>query len=308
CRAAPTLAEAAPGPRPPSSAPAPAPEPDAPHILDIGESHIRIDFEPEDFPSPTAPVLAWIERCARAVAGYYGSFPVPWLAITVRSSMGEGIHGGQAFPTSPPTISVSVGERASTADFENNWSMTHEMVHLAFPNVPSKHLWIEEGLATFVEPIARARAGWLKEDDVWAEWIENMPQGQPKPSDGGLDGTEDWGRTYWGGALFCLVASVELLEHSGGRHSLDDALRAIVAAGGSISQSWPLERALRAGDAVTEASVLLDTYTAMKDAPVPVDLDGLWRKLGVALEGRKVRYDDAAPLASARRAIIAGRR
>lgn len=36
--------------------------------------------------------------------------------------------------------------------------MTHEMVHLAFPSVPDQHHWIEEGLATYVEPIARARA------------------------------------------------------------------------------------------------------------------------------------------------------
>jgi predicted metalloprotease with PDZ domain len=186
--------------------------------------------------------------------------------------------------------------------------MTHEMVHLAFPNVPSAQHWIEEGLATFVEPIARARAGWITEDAVWAEWIENMPLGLPGPGDGGLDGTESWGRTYWGGALFCLVAAVALLERSGGRHSLDDALRAIVAAGGNISTRWPLERALRAGDAATGERVLLDTYASMKDAPVQVDLGALWRKLGVALEAGAIRYDDSAPLARVRRVLVSGGR
>jgi hypothetical protein len=278
------------------------------HRLAIGASQIRVRLEPQAFVGREAAVLGWIERCARAVASYYGAFPVPELTIEVHASSGSRIRGAQAFPSSPPRITISVGERASAADFERNWSMTHEMVHLAFPNVPSAQHWIEEGLATFVEPIARARAGWITEDDVWAEWIENMPLGLPGPGDGGLDGTESWGRTYWGGALFCLVTAVTLLERTGGRRSLDHALRAIVAKGGNISTRWPLERALRAGDAATGERVLLDTYTAMKDEPVSVDLDALWLRLGVALEAGAIRYDDGAPLAGVRRALVSGGR
>jgi hypothetical protein len=276
--------------------------------LSIGQSHIRVRLDPAGFEGSEAAVLAWIERCARAVAGYYGQFPVRSLTIEVRASGGAGIRGGQALPGSPPTIRISVGRHTPAAAFERNWSMTHEMVHLAFPNVPSAHHWIEEGLATFVEPIARARAGWITEDAVWAEWIENMPLGLPGPGDGGLDGTESWGRTYWGGALYCLIAAVTLLEQSGGRSSFDDALRAIVAAGGNITVRWPLVQALRAGDAATGASVLADTYASHKDSPVTIDLDALWLRLGVALEGGRVRYDDSAPLAPVRRAIVAGQR
>src|SRR5260370_28547747 len=33
--------------------------------------------------------------------------------------------------------------------------------HLAFPSVDEKHHWIEEGIATYVEPIARIPAGHL---------------------------------------------------------------------------------------------------------------------------------------------------
>jgi hypothetical protein len=276
--------------------------------LAIGQSHIRVRLDPAGFEGREAAVLAWIERCARAVAGYYGQFPVGSLTIEVRAAGGAGIRGGQALPGSPPTIRISVGRHTPAAAFERNWSMTHEMVHLAFPNVPSAHHWIEEGLATFVEPIARARAGWITEDAVWAEWIESMPLGLPGPGDGGLDGTESWGRTYWGGALYCLIAAVTLLEQSGGRSSFDDALRAILAAGGNITARWPLVQALRAGDAATGESVLVDTYASHKAAPVTIDLDALWLRLGVALEGDRVRYDDSAPLAHVRRAIVAGQR
>ena len=44
--------------------------------------------------------------------------------------------------------------------------LTHEMVHLAFPSVDDKHHWIEEGIATYVEPIARIQAGNLKAEQM----------------------------------------------------------------------------------------------------------------------------------------------
>jgi predicted metalloprotease with PDZ domain len=211
-------------------------------------------------------------------------------------------------PTSPPRIEIVVGERSIESDYERNWSLTHEMVHLAFPNVPNAHHWLEEGLATYVEPIARARSGWISEESVWREWIENMPLGLPTPNDAGLDGTDSWGRTYWGGALYCLLADIEIQKRSAGRHGLAEALRAIVAAGGSVSQRWPLERALHIGDQATGTTALADTYAAMKDHPLQPDLAGLWRQLGVRLDAGQIHYDDGAALASVRRAIVAGRR
>jgi hypothetical protein len=70
--------------------------------------------------------------------------------------------------------------------------------------------WMEECLATYVEPIASAQAGQLPVRQVWADTILGMSQGQPKQGDLGLDQTRSWGRTYWGGAMFCLVADVEM--------------------------------------------------------------------------------------------------
>jgi hypothetical protein len=45
----------------------------------------------------------------------------------------------------------------------------------------------------------------------------------------------------------------------------------------------------------------------MKATPVTVDLDGLWKKLGVKQVNGQVVFDDNAPLAAVRRAITATR-
>src|SRR5260221_14765030 len=145
--------------------------------------------------------------------------------------------------------------------------LTHEMVHLAFPSVDERHHWIEEGIATYVEPIARIHAGHLKAERMWFDLVRDMPQGLPQVGDRGLDRTHTWGRTYWGGALFCLLADVEIHRRTANAKGLADALRGILAAGGSISEDWDLQRALRTGDNATGVPVLQDLYAQMRSAP-----------------------------------------
>jgi hypothetical protein len=203
-----------------------------------------------------------------------------------------------------PRIRISVGSRASEASLGEDWVLTHEMVHLGFPAMPSHNAWAEEGLATYVEPVARARAGVLSEAQVAAEWAQGMPRGMPEAGDGGLDGTREWRRTYWGGALFWLMADVELREKSRGRVGLADALRGILDAGGSIRASWPLERALDAGDRATGVAVLRPLHERMGRQRLELDLGALLARLGIVTRDAAVGLDDGAPLAWVRRAIL----
>jgi hypothetical protein len=119
-----------------------------------------------------------------------------------------------------------------------------------------------------------------------------------------LDHTHTWGRTYWGGAMFCLLADVEIHRRTQNRFGLQDAVRAIVHASGGLTTEWPIERVLKTGDAAVGAPVLEDLYAQMKDAPVTPDLMGLWRKLGVEPDGASVRLSDDAPLAQIRQSIM----
>jgi hypothetical protein len=132
-----------------------------------------------------------------------------------------------------------------------------------------------------------------------------MPQGQPGPGDKGLDHTHTWGRTYWGGAIYCLVADVGIRKNTRNAQGLRDALRAINRAGGTIEAEWPLARALDTGDHATGGKVLMQIYEQMRSTAVTVDLDGLWRQLGVRLQDGKTAFDDQAPLAAVRAAILA---
>jgi predicted metalloprotease with PDZ domain len=133
--------------------------------------------------------------------------------------------------------------------------------------------------------------------------VRGLPQGLPGRGDEGLDRTHTWGRTYWGGALFWLLADVGIRERTGNRFGLEHALRAVVAQGGSIAERWPLRRALEVGDRAVGTKVLEELYAKMSSAPANVDLDALFGRLGVAVRGKTVEFDDDAPLARVRRAI-----
>jgi hypothetical protein len=255
-----------------------------------------------------AAMLSWVETAAKAVASFYGRFPVPRLVVIVRPAEGDGIGFGTAIGSSGAAIAIDVGADATPTDFKDDWVLVHEMIHTALPDLEGPHHWLEEGLSTYVEPLARTRAGLYGETDLWKDWIKGMPNGLPQDGDRGLDVTHTWGRTYWGGALFCLLADVEIRSRTGGRRSLDDALRAVVTHGGSIAESWPIARVIEIGDAATGVPVLAELYAKMATSPAPVDLADMWKRLGVAGDGRGgIALDDAAPLASVRRAMTAPR-
>src|SRR6267142_4569965 len=269
----------------------------------IGNARIDIRIEQSTLRIPTKDVLHWVKSAAESVAAYYGRFPVPQLLIRISPFEGRGVHNGLTFGDRGGRITIRVGNETSPSDLASDWMLTHEMVHLAFPSVDEKHHWIEEGIATYVEPIARIQAGNLTAEQMWFDLVRDMPQGLPQAGDRGLDHTHTWGRTYWGGALFCLLADVEIRRRTNNARSLEHALRAILAAGGDIRTEWNLEDALRTGDRAVGVNVLQPLYAKMKDKPVSLDLTALWSQLGVQSDGANVRFDDNATLAAIRRAI-----
>lgn len=252
-------------------------------------------------------VLAWVEASARAVEAFYGRFPVDRLLVLIEPVGGVRAGFGTTMGSSGAAVSIAVGRDATRASLADDWILVHEMVHTALPDVTREHHWLEEGLATYVEPLARAHAGRVAPIELWREWLAGMPKGLPDEGDLGLDRTHTWGRTYWGGALFCLEADIAIRERTGNRRSLRDALRAVVAQGGNIAVSWPIEKVLDVGDDATGVHVLRETYARTARRPEPIDLARLWSRLGVREDRAGIVFDDEAPLAVIRRAMTEAR-
>ncbi len=210
--------------------------------INVGGGTLSIAFAPGELSLPRSAVVAWLERSATAVSTYFGKFPVASARILIVPTSGHGTQGSQAFGYHGAAIRLKLGRDTTEANLRDDWVAVHEMTDLALPDIREPYLWLAEGSATYVEPIARAEAGQLTAEQVWHDVVRDMWQGLPRQGDQGLDRTPTWGRTYWGGAMFCLLADIDIRKQTGNRMGLQQALRAIVDQGGTIEQDWPIER------------------------------------------------------------------
>ncbi|MDX2019032.1 MAG: hypothetical protein SF187_02230 [Deltaproteobacteria bacterium] len=240
-------------------------------------------------------VLRWLKRSAEAVASYFGGFPVKEVLVFVRPHA----HHGQQFGGDGAAIVVGSPPGRDPGQGEDAWIAVHEMVHLGFPEVEPHQRWASEGLATYLEPVIRARAGWIPAEDVWHEFRRRMPEGLPGPADEGLDRTTAWGRIYWGGAIFWLLADVELRARSHGLVSLQAVLQGLLRAGGDTTAAWSMDEVSRILDEAAGMSVVGPLYREHGARPVSTNLADSWRRLGVAADGAR----DGAPESWIRRAI-----
>jgi predicted metalloprotease with PDZ domain len=271
--------------------------------ITAGDASISIQFRGSPPDLGQSALLEWIERSAAIVRAYYGEFPIKAVTVWVTTVESDRMGAGRTFGLPHARIEVNVGQHISREALQDDWVLVHEMIHLALPEVADEQNWLAEGIATYVEGVARTQAGNMREADLWAEYVEAMPRGLPQADDQGLDRTHTWGRTYWGGALYCLMADVRIREQTHNRRGLQEALRAVARVGAGMATRWPAERIFAAGDAATGTTVLTDLYAEMKDKPAAPDLDALWAELGIRIAGGVVRFDDSARLAAVRRAI-----
>lgn len=273
-------------------------------VISVGSSQLTIGLVPgAEFKVSHDDLIAWVRQSAEDVAAYYGKFPVPSARILLAGVDGEAVQSGTTWGYRGAAARIMVGREVAAATLmREDWVMVHEMIHMALPDLGERHTWLSEGLAVYVESMARVQRGHLPAERIWQDFVRAMPKGLPQAGDQGLDNTHRWGRTYWGGAMFCLLADVEIRKKTSNRVGLQTALRAINART-NHTEDGRIGNVLALGDGATGVTVLADLYKQMKDDAVSPDLDVLWRELGVPAGRTSVAFDDSAPLAEIRQAI-----
>ena len=250
-------------------------------------------------------LLQWIAHCADIMARFWEGFPAPGLKIFVLPRAGaEGVVFGRDMSGGGVSTLLVIGEHATRAQLDADWVLIHELVHLGSPFV-SGAPWLTEGLATYFEPLIRARYGLQSPGAMWTEFITHMPRGAAIMESAGLmrGGRRGW---YWGGALLMLLADVEMRRASDGRLGLEDCLRAVRIRIGNYLRTIGLQEMTSACDQAVGGTVLAELIDRHGRSATELDLQQLWRALGVALVNGELKIDDGAPLARVRQAIVRG--
>jgi len=274
-----------------------------------------------------ATLVRWVHDTAVALDTVYDRFPVTRAQIFLVPEPGSRrVEMGRTLPAGGASIAVFVGSKAREADLYDDWILAHEMFHLGVPSFWQEGRWLDEGLATYYEPVLRARAGLQTESELWREFSAEMQRGLGRPGDPALTETSDHDRVYWGGALFVLHADMQIRARTKGARSLDDGLRAVLAKGGDATRIWSVDYFLRVIDEAVGVPV---TTEMLAQAALPVGapcsahtsgsalgwsgpcppagqegLAGLWRDLGIERPAAgKVALRGDAPLAGMRQRI-----
>lgn len=280
---------------------------DQPHqLLDVAGGKIRVVFADDAPGLARQPVLDWIRSAGRAVSAYFGRYPVEHGGLLIIAEPGAKVGHATTFGYAGPATRIHVGTGAGADAFARDWVLAHEMVHCALPDLPRRALWLQEGNATYVEPIARAMVGQLAVTEVWRQALVGMRKGLPQVGDAGLDGTRVWGRLYWGGAIFWLLAEIAIYRDTRGARSLRDVLRHINRSSGGNAAIWEPEQLVAVGDRAIGGSTLGRLYARFANSRVEPDLDDVFRALGVPPGSDLLAaFNDRAPLARLRRQITA---
>jgi predicted metalloprotease with PDZ domain len=277
--------------------------------LAIGGAAVDVELLGPPLAMTDAGAVDWVRKAATCVAALFGRFPVDATVFVVPVQGAQEVVFGRVFSLAGASVALLFGSDTRAETAHDDWVVVHELFHLGTPSFVGEGHWLEEGLATFYEPLLRERAGWVSEAGLWKHFMDEMPRGLRKP--GGppsIEERDDIDSTYWGGALFALLADVRILQETRGQRSLDDALRAALARQGDATHEARVLDFVRTGDEATGTRVLAQVYEDFALRGAPIDLDGLWRSLGVEYSGGTgvVRLRDDAPFAWVRQAITAG--
>ncbi|WP_257458198.1 M61 metallopeptidase family protein [Archangium lipolyticum] len=230
-----------------------------------------------------AALCAWVRQAAEEVMTVRRTFPYPRVTVRIIPVPRRANPSlfGMVLWSSPPSISLLVGQESTPESFARDWVAVHELLHLTHPIFIPRVSWLSEGLATYFTELARARSGRQTPERAWQELLDGFNRGRQavgtRTMRDVIDRGDSYMGTYWTGALFALHLDVELRRTTGNRHGLEDVLERLAAAGSTAS----LEDFTRAVDAVAGRPLFQALLSRHMSAPSFSEQDALLQALGV---------------------------
>jgi hypothetical protein len=153
----------------------------------------------------------WLTESVFAVSQLYRRFPIDQAQILVTpiGKKREAIPWAEVQRAGLPAVHLFIDQFRPITEFTQDWTTVHELSHLLLPKVAYRDRWLSEGLASYYQNVAKARAGLLTEQQAWQNLKLGFAKGR-KALTGNLRTSRSTKHLYWGGAAFYLLADVRL--------------------------------------------------------------------------------------------------
>ncbi len=284
----------------------------------VADATVRVAMLGDRWQVERALILSWLTQAAEAVATLYEGFPVPSAQILLVPTAGGKVVFGNTAQGGGDGVALVVGVDVDEAGLGDDWVAVHELLHLGMPMVDDDSRWLSEGLATYYEPLLRARAGIITPRQAWEQLHDGFTRGRTQVSERSLrqesremGETHHYWRVYWSGAAIALIADVALRRHGPPAPSLDQQVRAMRRCCLDQEAVWSAEALLgRAAEAAgsSDTPSLATIASRYVDSAAFPTLADTYDALGLTFDERG-RLTGAAntPTAIAMRAAIMGR-
>lgn len=255
----------------------------------------------------------WITHALTAVATGYGELPLPQTQIVLLPGNGRGkaVGFGQSLRGQGNAVHIWVDPNASLAQLDADWTAVHEFSHWAHPYLGDEGAWLAEGLASYWQNVLRARGGLLTAQEAWRQLDAGFERGKRVASDDltlaelsdAMHARRAYYAVYWSGAAFWLDADVALRRQSGGRLSVDEALKRFHACCLARKREWGAAEFVAKLDALTGTDVFVSRYRAYAARRGFPPLVALYTSLGLQRDAAGLRFIES-PDAPIREAIM----
>jgi len=259
-------------------------------------------------------ILQWVNKNLDALTMTYGDFPVPRLQLLVVpvGKDPEPVTWGQVMRGGGDAVHVYIDQTQPLKDFLDDWVLIHELSHLLHPWIKGKDHWLYEGLASYYQNVLRARAGLLTPQQAWTKLHQGFQRGVRNTPphrtlaqvSENMSHNKNFMRVYWSGAAIALLADYKLRQQSDGQQSLDTALDKLHQCCLPTLNLWEGLDLLKKLDEITGTEIFTGLYNQYIPSTRFPDVTGIYQKLGLTIEGKKLVLDNHAPAANIRKAIM----
>lgn len=281
--------------------------------IEVSGARLKVAILNSIEPVNRLKIRDWLRAAATDVTLAYGRFPNPSpqvLVVPVGNSRSDSaVPFGRVIRDGGETVELFVNQTMPLQALLDDWTATHEFSHLMLPYVGRKHRWMSEGFAQYYQNVLLARAGSQDTLRSWQKLYEGFERGRrSRPELSPNEAAEGQIRTglmkvYWSGAAIALMADVRLREESGGTESLDLVLGRLQECCLPSSTVWTGMKLFSKLDTLTETPVFMSLYRRYANTAGFPDVSEVFERLGLAVDGGRVRIRRHAELRDIRQAI-----
>jgi len=241
--------------------------------LKIAEQKLRLDLVGNFSPIKKRQLKQWLQQAAGAIANIYQSFPVTQIQLLVtKARRGSGpVPWGEVQRGGYPAVHLFINPNYSLDSFKQDWTASHELSHLLLPKIRGRDRWLSEGIASYYQNVARAKAGQLSPHQSWQKLRSGFKRGQKAAASTPLRQAHKTMHIYWGGAAIFMLADMRLRQLPSAL-TLDLVLKRLQHCCLPNNRIWSAEQLMTKLDQLSQSQIfsqLLQHEAQAKVFPIP---------------------------------------